>query len=207
MPFPLDTRTHPVQPFAMHVCDYCGRENADDVANCSGCGNQIFEAPDSTEPKQKTKSKAVAVTLALIFGPLGLLYLGGEGLMAVLLVAGLSFFIVPMVMAASHQMNGLNLLINLLGRAISAWWAISVVDRRNADPEEEDARALLAEAVKLENVDFGQAIAKYEEVIARFPNTAAAVAAKDCVRSLRKTSATGGPTGRQARGGELTSDR
>ena len=182
-----------MQASAMHVCDYCGRENSDAAANCSGCGNQIFEAPDSAEPKQKTKSKAVAVTLALIFGPIGLLYLGGEGLLAVLLVVGLSFFLVPLVMAASHQMNGLNLLISLLGRAISAWWAISVVDRRNADPEEEDAHALLDEAVKLENIDFGQAIAKYEEVIARFPNTTAAAAAKDCVQSLRKASATGGP--------------
>lgn len=29
----------------MRTCDYCGRENPDDAANCSGCASQLQEEP------------------------------------------------------------------------------------------------------------------------------------------------------------------
>lgn len=70
---------------------------------------------------------------------------------------------------------------------------MTVVDRRNEIPEAPDARALLDEAVKLENVDFAQAIAKYEEIIAKYPDSSASAAAKSCLQTLRshKSSAEG----------------
>ena len=166
----------------MQVCDYCGGKNTDEAANCSGCGNPLRELAASQNPK---KSKGLAVFLALIFGPLGLLYVGGEGLMIVIFIAGLSFLLIPVLTAAAHFMNGFGLLFSLVGRLAAAWWASVAIDRQNADPDVPDAQDLLVEAAKLENQDFALAIAKYEEIIARFPKTTAATSARNCLQTLR----------------------
>jgi hypothetical protein len=142
--------------------------------------------PESRAPK---KSKAVAVILAAIFGPLGLLYLGMEGLMVVILVIGIGFFALPLVMGAAHQVNGFGLLISLLGRALSVWWAVKTVARQNLDSGASDASAeadaLLDQAVKLEGVDMAQAVTKYEELIANYPGSSASRSARNCLNTIR----------------------
>jgi hypothetical protein len=84
------------------------------------------------------------------------------------------------------ERSALGLLISLLARAACVWGAVSVLDPdRTGNDNESDAQALLDEAVKLESFDFGQAVAKCEEVIKLYPNSRASTGAKNCVDTLR----------------------
>ncbi len=141
------------------------------------------EAAPPAEPRKK--SKAVAVILALIFGPLGLLYLGMEGLVAVLFVFGIGLFILPFLIGGIHHVGGLGWLVSAVARLACAWWAMNAVDSRNARPDAPDVGGLLDEAARLENVDFAQAIAKYEELIEKYPESTASGVARNCLRTLR----------------------
>jgi hypothetical protein len=169
----------------MIICGHCGRENVDEAINCFNCGT-VLNTPETVNESEPTKkSKAVAVTLALIFGPLGLLYLGIEGFMVVLAVVGLGFFLLPLIAIAVHG-TGIGLLISLLARVAAAWWAIKAVDRRNNfDSDGSEANDLLDEATKLESVDLALAIAKYEELVSLHPGTRPAIIAANCLKTLR----------------------
>jgi membrane protein implicated in regulation of membrane protease activity len=166
----------------MAKCDYCGQEQAAEEGHCSGCGKSFVAEHESPLSK---KSKAIAVILAAIFGPLGLLYLGTEGAIALLLAVGITIFVLPVLLPAIH-MTGLGLLISLLARVACVWWALAVIDRdKIGNDNESNAQALLDEAVKLESIDFGHAVAKYEEVIRNYPESRASTAAKNCIDTLR----------------------
>jgi hypothetical protein len=181
----LDSGRRQKQCSGMNKCGYCGHENTAEAVHCSDCGTLLVEEQTTSESECPKKSKTVAVILALIFGPIGLLYLGLEGLMVVIFVVGIAFFALPLLVSATNQFHGVGLLISLLGRAASAWWALTVVERRNSDPDAPDAGVLLDEAAKLENVDFAQAIAKYEELIAKYPDSSASAMAKSCLQTIR----------------------
>ena len=171
---------------AVRTCDYCGGHNPDTATHCSGCGTALVPEP-APESQALKKSKGVAVILAAIFGPLGLLYLGGEGLMVVLLVMGIGFFAFPLIMGAPHHVNGFGLLISLLGRALSVLWAVKAVARRNLDSGASDAEAdaLLDQAVELESVDMAQAVSKYKELISKYPASSASTSARNCLDTIR----------------------
>ena len=169
----------------MTACDYCGQKIATGVVYCPGCGTQLVELAPAPESGERQKSKASAVILALIFGPLGLLYLGMEGMMVILFVLGISVFLFPIILLPLHN-NGLGLLFTLLVRVACVWWALNIIDHRNNESiSDPDAETLLNQATKLENVDFDQAIAKYEEVIEKYPSTSASKVAKTCVNTLK----------------------
>lgn len=166
----------------MFKCDYCGQEYSVEATQCPSCGKSFAEEPVSPPPP---KSKTIAVVLALIFGPLGLLYLGGEGVMALLFVVGVSIFVLPVVAYGVH-MQGLGLLITILARVASVSWVLHALARREPGHAEElEAGQLLDEAIKLENADFGQAISKYEEVMQNYPGSNASKAAQTCIATLR----------------------
>ena len=139
------------------------------------------------ESRALKKSRVVAVILAAIFGPLGLLYLGGEGVLAVILVMGIGFFALPLVMGATHNINGFGLLVSLLGRALSIWWAVKTLARQSLDSGASDAEAdaLLDQAVKLGGVDMVQAVAKYEHLIAKYPDSSASASARNCLNTIK----------------------
>jgi len=166
----------------MFKCDYCGQEYSGEASQCPSCGKSFAEEPVSPPPP---KSKTIAVVLAVIFGPLGLLYLGVEGLVVYLFVIGISIFVLPVVAYGVH-MQGLGLLIIILARVASVSWVLHALARREPGHAEEfEAEQLLDEAIKLENVDYGQAIAKYEEVIQGYPGSAASKSAQTCIATLR----------------------
>ena len=79
--------------------------------------------PRAGAATKKKKSKFVAVVLAAIFGPLGMLYLGVEGLGVILFVVGISFFLAPFFFA-SMKFPALRLAIFLLVRIACIIWAI-----------------------------------------------------------------------------------
>jgi hypothetical protein len=106
-------------------------------------------------------------------------------------VLGAAFFAAPFILGAVAHIGGFGLLISLLGRVASAWWALSVVDRRNTAPEVAEARVLLDEAAKLENVDLAHAVAKYEEVIEKYPTSSACALAKTCVQTIKSHQGSG----------------
>ena len=169
----------------MNKCAYCGNDNPAEAVNCSSCGSLLVVEQTSAETERRKKSKATAVILALIFGPLGLLYLGGEGLMAVIFFVGIGFFALPLLLAAVHEIHGFGLLFGLVGRVVCVWWALKVLERRDADPDALDADTLLNEAAKLENIDVTQAIASYEVIIKMFPDTSASAEARRNSQTLR----------------------
>jgi len=164
----------------MVKCGYCGRENEDETQQCLGCGSGLAFREET--PERRKKSKIVASILAFIFGPLGLLYLGIEGLMVMLFVAGVGFFVAPMVLG---KISGLT--ISFFGRVACVIYAINAIDKEgvNKTPRDE-AIEELNEAARLENVDCHQAIAKYEEIKAKLPNSAASEEAERAIKSLTK---------------------
>src|SRR5262249_54695325 len=101
----------------------------------------------STEPARK--SKGVAVFYSLIFGPLGLLYVGGWWQASVMIAAALPFMLT--------RQGGLWLAV--VARLIAAVWAYSlVVEQDEALNPQRDAGRLLDEAARLESVDFHKAM-------------------------------------------------
>jgi hypothetical protein len=169
----------------MKKCSYCGQANADGQTHCSGCGNpspetEALEASQK-ESQEKKKSKTLAVILAVIFGPLGLLYLGGEGLIIILFVFGIGVFVFPLLVKAK-----VGLLVSLLVRLVCAVYAANAVDNRNGtNGEQEEALGLLNEAARLENKDMVKAIAKYQEVVAKFPDSRASTEAQRNIETLQ----------------------
>lgn len=161
------------------TCSYCGRANPDKLPACAECGTALVSelpAPASTGPARK--SKALAVFLSLIFGPLGLIYVGGWWQAFVMIVVGAPFIL-------SHT-GGLWLTIG--GRLVAAAWAYSlVVEQDDAPNPQRDAGRLLDKASRLENVDFREAIAAYEEVMRQYPDTRASKQAASAIETLRKS--------------------
>ncbi len=160
-------------------CSYCGRANPDRLSTCTGCGTPLVSEPPppaSTEPARK--SKAVAVFLSLIVGPLGLIYVGGWWQAFVMIVVGVPFFL-------THK-GGLWFTIG--GRLVAAAWAYSViVEQDDAPNPERDTRRLLDKAARLENVDFHKAIAAYEEVMRQYPGTRASKQAANAIETLKRS--------------------
>ena len=115
----------------MTACDYCGQKIATGVVYCPGCGTQLVELATAPESEERQKSKALAVILALIFGPLGLLSIWEwRESMVILFVLGISVFLFPIILLPLHN-NGLGLLFTLLVRVACVWWALNVIDHRN----------------------------------------------------------------------------
>ena len=160
-------------------CSYCGRANPNGLHACAECGTPLVSEPPppaSTEPARK--SQAVAVCLSLIFGPLGLIYVGGWWQAFVMIVIGVPFIL-------THK-GGLWLTIG--GRIVAAAWAYSlVVEQDDAPNPQRDAGRLLDEAARLENIDFSKAIAAYEEVIRQYPDTRASEQAASAIATLKRS--------------------
>jgi hypothetical protein len=161
----------------LETCSYCGRANPARLSACAECGTALVSEPPlpaRTEPARK--SQTLAVFLSLIFGPLGLIYVGGWWQAFVMIVVGLPFIL-------THT-GGLWLTIG--GRLIAAAWAYSlVVEHDDAPNQQRDAGRLLDEAARLESVDFHKAIAAYEEVIRQYPDTRASKQAASAIETLK----------------------
>lgn len=169
----------------MGKCGYCGKDNHDSSHSCVKCGTQLIEADAATGKPEK--SKTAAVVLALIFGPLGLLYLGMEGMVVILLVMGVGLFALPLLLPMIHGTD-FGLLISLLVRVACAAWAIKVVNRRNNEVKDTSgAEDLLDEATRLESIDLVAAQAKYQEVVEKYPDSKSAKLARSCLETLRVT--------------------
>jgi hypothetical protein len=74
------------------------------------------------------------------------------------------------------------------GRLVAAAWAYSlVVEHDDAPNPQRDAGRLLDEAARLENVDFRNAIATYEEVMRQYPDTRASKQAASAIKTLKRS--------------------
>ena len=167
----------------MGKCRYCGRDMADDQAHCSDCGTPTPETEASAaKPK---KSKPWAIGFALVFGPLGLLYLGFEGFFVIAFVFGLTLFLLPLLIVLKA-----GIWVNIFARIGCAAYAAQAVDERNGTKSiQAEANEYLNEAAELENNDMDAAIAKYEEVIRRFPDTSAGKEAERNIETIQKNRA------------------
>ena len=159
------------------ACDYCGRENPDRLPACTGCGTPLVSAPPPTDIEPKGKSKGSAVALALLLGPLGLLYVRAWWPAFVMIVVAAPFIVT--------RTGGLWLTIG--GRILCAVWAYyAVIEQDEAPNDRRDSARLLDEAARLESVDFSEAIAAYEEIVRRYPDSRASKQATDAIETLKK---------------------
>jgi len=121
----------------------------------------------------KRKSKVLAVSLALVSGPLGLLYLSDLGAALVIIVVAAPFII-------THTGS---LWVTLGSHILCAARAYSrIIDQDEAPNSGRDSRRLLDEAARLETVDREKAIAAYEELVRLYPDTAAG---REAVRNIQ----------------------
>jgi hypothetical protein len=132
--------------------------------------------PPSPDAQPKKKSKITAVLLALIFGPLGLLYVRAWWPAFVMILIGFPFIIT--------RHGGLWLTIG--SRIVAAIWAYhAVIELDEAPQPNRDSAALLNEAARLESVDRSKAIAAYEEIIRLYPDTSASSEAARNIQALQ----------------------
>jgi hypothetical protein len=137
----------------------------------------VSEPPPSASTEPAQKSKALAVLLSLIYGPLGLIYVGGWWQAFVMIMVGVPFIL-------THK-GGLWFTIG--GRIIAAAWAYNLaVEQDDAPNAQRDAGRLLDEAAHLERVDFHKAMAAYEEVMRQYPGTRASKQAASAIETLKR---------------------
>jgi len=163
------------------VCSWCGRQNSQRLPSCAGCGTRLIaetEPESSSDESPKPKSRVLAVCLALLFGPLGLIYVQAWGTMLVMM--GIVY-----VCIFTHTGG---LWITLGGRFICAALAYALVKEKSADPNPaRDANRLLTAAARLEGENREQAILAYEEIIRLYPNTRASKEAAGNIETLKRS--------------------
>lgn len=168
----------PPEEAPLALCDYCGHENPERLPSCPNCGSSLVKATPALEDGPKRKSKAVAVFLALVLGPLGLFYVRAAWYYAVALI------LIGIILRVA-QLSGLWLSVGV--RIFCAIW----VYRHLSELEEplggkRDPVSLLNRAASLESYDRGEAIAAYEEIIRLYPGTSASKESQRNVETLRK---------------------
>ena len=106
-------------------CPYGGRENARALSRCSECGTVLVPQAIPERKQRGQKSEFLAIVLALGFGPLGLLYVGLEGLGAMCVVVGVTFVALPLIIQIQHFF-----FFSMLVRIRCAAWAVRAIQRR-----------------------------------------------------------------------------
>lgn len=163
------------------TCEWCGRANTARLPQCASCGTRLVSEPPPPQPEpRKGKDRLKAVCLALIFGPLGLIYINAWGTVVVLvLIRG--YFI------ATHSFT----FWSIIGiRLASGAFAYGLFNR-HADTQDMSSKAaeLLDMAARLESVDREKAIAAYREVVRLYPNTNASSEATRNIHMLARQTA------------------
>lgn len=159
------------------ACDYCGRENLDRLPACTGCRTPLISAEPPTDIQPRGKSKGLAAILALLLGPLGLLYVRAWWPAFVMIVVATPFVLTR---------NG-GLWLTVGGRILCAVWAYyEVIEQDETPNDRRDSARLLDEAARLESVDFSKAIAVYEKIVRRYPESRASRQAADAIETLKK---------------------
>lgn len=158
------------------VCDYCGKENTDNLSSCAGCGAPLLEAAEDTLEK---KSLGLAILLALVFGPLGLLYVRAYVTAAVAILVGVPFVL-------THTLTPY---VMLGARAFAVFWAWHTLREEDATPNiSRDSYRLLNKAARLEKEDKNKAIETYREIIRLYPDTPASKEAVQNIETLTRHS-------------------
>jgi len=159
------------------TCSWCGRENKDRLSHCTGCGTRLVSEPPPEVAESKGPRKALAVCLALAFGPLGLLYVKAwETAFVMILIAA------PFVITHTG-----GLWITIGGRIICATLAYSLAVEGDEAPNlRRDTARLLDEAARLESIDRVKAIAAYEEIVRMYPNTSASKEAARNIETMQR---------------------
>ena len=153
-------------------CSYCGRENAERLRACSGCGSAL-----SNVPVVRPKSKRAAIFLAALLGPIGLCYCSISG--------GISMFLISIaayiILSAAHLPW---YFYTVFGRIACVIWALYAIGEQTP---RDAAKDLLEAAARLEASDPQQAIIAYEEIAIQFAGTRAGEEASRNIAVLRKS--------------------
>ena len=158
-------------------CDYCGRANPDGLPACVICGKPLIDTPIPVETESPGKSRVLAVCLALMFGPLGLLYVRAWWQAFVLIVLGTPFVLT----------NTGGLWLPIASRILCAALAYHGATELDENPNpNRDALRLLDAAARLEAGDRAKAIEAYEEIVRLYPGTRAGKEALSNLGTLRK---------------------
>jgi len=160
----------------MKNCAYCGRENTDDAAHCRECGTTFVTEPSDLQSSKSDAPKdpaRVAAEKRMLYG-------------ALWCVGGILVTVVSYASAARSPFGG---------TYIVAWGAIVFgalrffqgLSGRDARPSTEDnAYEALSVGTRLETQGRVQeAVAVYQAIIEKYPQTEASKDAKKSIESLR----------------------
>jgi hypothetical protein len=157
-------------------CEYCGRENPERLLGCGGCGTPFDVPQPQSDLGPNRKSPGLAVALTLLFGPIGLVYVGAWQ-------AGAVIFLIALPFKMAHA----GVWVTIGVRIVSVFWALSELKKQDEAPNvRRDSARLLDKAAQLENVDFSKAILAYEEIIQLYPDTSASKEAARSIRTLKQ---------------------
>ena len=162
-------------------CSYCGRENPERLLACPGCGTPLSTETILPITGPKKKSMLMAVGLAAVFGPLGLLYSNVSGGICLIAVAVAKAILVRNPGTTEALVSFFGFRVVCVALAIRG---VSRLDRESGSAS--DAGELLDEAARLENIDRTKAILAYEEIVSRFPGTAASREAQRNIQVLKQ---------------------
>lgn len=161
-------------------CNYCGKANPDRLSSCAACGTVLVAPVRSAEPRRGKKSRLLAVSLAILLGPLGLIYVGAWVPAAAMILISLPFRL---------TYNG-NVWVAIGSRMLAALWAYcAVIEGDEAPNVNRDSKRLLDQAAQFENTDKIRAIAVYEQIIHEYPDTAASREAARNIETIARQKA------------------
>lgn len=170
-------QTTPPETALLEVCPYCGQENSVHLSVCAGCGTSLTKLTPEEERAPKRRSKGAAVILVLIFGPIGLFYVRAYLFSLTLVLIGVVLYVA--------KLSGLWSMIG--ARIFCALWVYHFLSEMEEPPGgKQDPQSLLNRAANLERYNVDEAIAAYEEIIHKYPNTAASEEAQRNITTLRK---------------------
>lgn len=160
----------------MKICDYCGRENADEAAHCWECGTR-FETAQEDSPPPSTKLPRDPLRVSAEKKMLS----GAITFIAGILVTGLTY------LNAVHSPFG--------GTYVIAWGAMLVggvrffrgLTERDQKPRsgEDAGYGALAQATRLEAQGrIQEALALYQQISEKFPESDAGQDAKKSIESI-----------------------
>ncbi len=162
-------------------CNYCGRENNGGTTVCKGCGSALSGDESVEEPK--AKSRAAAVGLALLAGPVGLLYVRAWLQALVIVIAANAF-----IFAGARVVYVL-----ICSRITCMILAYRATSGPQPDTSVRDkSTRLLNEAARLESVDRCEAMRVYEDIIRMYPDTPASKEATDNLEVLKREQTSAG---------------
>jgi len=162
----------------MKKCDYCGRENADDAAQCSGCGTPLQDSP--VPPPLPESPARAAAEKRMIWGAIWCIL--GIAVTGITYVSALSAGGSYIVAWGAIVFGGIQFFQGLAEKNKPPTTEEVRYESLEQPPAEEAGYDALEDAIKMEAEGHVEdAMSAYERIARNFPETRAA---RDALKSI-----------------------